>query len=255
MLSCSFFYCDGDDDDDDDGGGGGGGGGGASFKGKDNWVAKLSYAMRTCSPLSLMEVQVQFDKALRTSLEKIVTALGRGLGISSGGLPLSQSTWANILSRTCIVSHGSSFQYVVDAFNDICNVDIFSVTITASAPQMMKTLAQCYFGAIEKDLVSRYALSPGQVGIVSCIRGPHAHDFLLTIPIDGLGIIWCVIFLLTYVSKSGSWCVKSLPMGFLSRDGKDLRPADLLLFNWLQGKDACVDVTDISPFAGMGANS
>ncbi|GJU17912.1 hypothetical protein Tco_1145878 [Tanacetum coccineum] len=45
------------------------------------------------------------------------------------------------------------------------------------------------------------------------------------------------------------------PMGFLSDDGKDLRPANLLLFNWLQGKDACLDVTCISPFAGMGASS
>ncbi|GJW36511.1 hypothetical protein Tco_0059431 [Tanacetum coccineum] len=43
-------------------------------------VAKLSYALRTCSPLSLMEVQVQFDKALRTSLEKIVSTLGPGFG-------------------------------------------------------------------------------------------------------------------------------------------------------------------------------
>ncbi|GJY01341.1 hypothetical protein Tco_0359493 [Tanacetum coccineum] len=30
---------------------------------------------------------------------------------------------------------------------------------------------------------------------------------------------------------------------------------DLLLFNWLQGKDACLDVTGISPFAGMRATS
>ncbi|GKB22618.1 hypothetical protein Tco_0862019 [Tanacetum coccineum] len=44
-------------------------------------------------------------------------------------------------------------------------------------------------------------------------------------------------------------------MGFRSGDGKDLRLADLLLFNWLQGKDACLDVTGISPFAGMGAKS
>nr|GEW63246.1 CAAX amino terminal protease [Tanacetum cinerariifolium] len=27
---------------------------------------------------------------------------------------------------------------------------------------------------------------------------------------------------------------KEAPMGFLSHNGKDLRPADLLLFNWLQ---------------------
>ncbi|GJU65724.1 hypothetical protein Tco_1247559, partial [Tanacetum coccineum] len=48
---------------------------------------------------------------------------------------------------------------------------------------------------------------------------------------------------------------KEAQMGFLSKDGKDLRPADLLLLNWLQVKDACLDVTSISPFAGMGANS
>ncbi|GKA67146.1 hypothetical protein Tco_0766954, partial [Tanacetum coccineum] len=44
-------------------------------------------------------------------------------------------------------------------------------------------------------------------------------------------------------------------MGFLSENGRDLRPADLLLFNWIQGKYVCLDVTGISPFAGMGANS
>ncbi|GJR33976.1 hypothetical protein Tco_1209660 [Tanacetum coccineum] len=43
-------------------------------------VAKLSYALVTCSPLSLLEAQVEFDPALRASLEKIVTALGLGFG-------------------------------------------------------------------------------------------------------------------------------------------------------------------------------
>nr|GEZ60814.1 putative reverse transcriptase domain-containing protein [Tanacetum cinerariifolium] len=44
-------------------------------------------------------------------------------------------------------------------------------------------------------------------------------------------------------------------MDFLSEDENDLRPADLLLFNWLICKDACLDVTCISSFAGMGATS
>ncbi|GJS12865.1 hypothetical protein Tco_0407337 [Tanacetum coccineum] len=48
---------------------------------------------------------------------------------------------------------------------------------------------------------------------------------------------------------------KEAPMGFLYEDGRDLRPTDLLLFNWIQGKDVCLDVTGISPFAGIGANS
>nr|GEZ81743.1 hypothetical protein [Tanacetum cinerariifolium] len=42
------------------------------------------------------------------------------------------------------------------------------------------------------------------------------------------------------------------PMGFLLKDEKDLRPADLLLFNWIPSKDACLDVTGISPFDGIG---
>ncbi|GKF64537.1 hypothetical protein Tco_0187985 [Tanacetum coccineum] len=127
-----------------------------------------------------MEVQVQFDKALRTSLEKIVTASGPGFGdwqwrlatlpIHLGGLGIpsagdliryaflasrlhTSNLHANILSRTGIMSHGSYLQNALDAFNDICNVDILSVTTSASA--------------IEKDLISRYALSPRQVAILS----------------------------------------------------------------------------------------
>ena len=43
-------------------------------------VAKLSYALRTCSPLYLQETQVRFDRSLRTSLEKIITASASGFG-------------------------------------------------------------------------------------------------------------------------------------------------------------------------------
>ncbi|PWA45426.1 protein ALTERED XYLOGLUCAN 4 [Artemisia annua] len=66
-------------------------------------------------------------------------------------------------------------------------IDVLSITTDTSAPQMMKTLAKCYFGVIEKVLVSKYSLSPRQVAILNCIRALHAQDFLFTIPIDGLG--------------------------------------------------------------------
>ncbi|GJV44923.1 putative reverse transcriptase domain-containing protein [Tanacetum coccineum] len=56
-------------------------------------------------------------------------------------------------------------------------------------------------------------------------------------------------------SKAGIMVRKEAPMGFLSKDGNDLQPTDRLLLNWLQGKDAFLDVTCFSPFAGMGANS
>ena len=50
--------------------------------------------------------------------------------------------------------------------------------------------------------------------------------------------------------KAGILVRKEAPVGFSLETGKDLRPTDLLLFNWLHGKDACVDVTGGSPFAG-----
>ncbi|GKA35231.1 hypothetical protein Tco_0721722 [Tanacetum coccineum] len=82
-------------------------------------------------------------------------------------------------------------------------------------------------------------------------------------------------------SKVGIMVRKEAPMGFLSEDGKDLRPADLLLFNWLQagkevdigldggrdkplrpadmllyswdrGLDVCVDLTGSSPLTQTG---
>jgi hypothetical protein len=177
-------------------------------------VSKLSYALRTCSPLHLSEAQAQFDQMLRASLEKIVTASGPGFGdwqwrlatlpIKLGGLGIL-SAWGiiqyaflasrmqtndlqdKILTKTGIATHGPSFQHALDIFNDTCNTDFLTVTEGASAPQMMKTLAKCYFGVIEKDLISMYALSPRQVAILNSIRAPHAHDFLFAIPIDGLG--------------------------------------------------------------------
>ncbi|GJY21513.1 hypothetical protein Tco_0394079 [Tanacetum coccineum] len=261
------------------------------------------------------KAQVQFDQALRASLEKVVTASGPGFGdwqwrlatllIKLGGLGIlsardiiryaflasrlqTSALQDKILMKTGIDSHGYSFQHAFDAFNTTCNVDVLSVT---------------------GYLVSKYSLSPRQVAILSCIRAPHAQDFLFTTSIDGLGqrmnhrqfrSVLCyrlavpmfsegslcpscnahqmdqwgdhvvhyssemgVKFrhnlvrdiLVDICSKVGIMVRKEGPMGFLSEEGKNLRPADLLLFNWLQGKDACLDVTCISPFAGMGATA
>ena len=55
--------------------------------------------------------------------------------------------------------------------------------------------------------------------------------------------------------KAGISIRKEAPLGFSLEAGKDLRPADLLLFNWLQGKDACIDVTGGLSFAGIGVSS
>ena len=41
----------------------------------------------------------------------------------------------------------------------------------------------------------------------------------------------------------------------MSEARRDLRPTDLLLFNWLHGKDTCVDVTGGSSFVGTRVSS
>ncbi|XP_026383846.1 uncharacterized protein LOC113279369 [Papaver somniferum] len=44
-------------------------------------------------------------------------------------------------------------------------------------------------------------------------------------------------------------------LGFLFRDGGDARPADILVYNWEEGRDTCFDVTGVSPFVGGGVQS
>ena len=99
-------------------------------------VSKLSYALRTCSPLYLSEAHAQFDQTLRASLEKIVPTSGPGFGdwqwrlatlpIKLGGLGIlsagdiiqyaflasrmqTSGLQEKILAKTDVVSHGPSF--------------------------------------------------------------------------------------------------------------------------------------------------
>lgn len=44
-------------------------------------------------------------------------------------------------------------------------------------------------------------------------------------------------------------------MGFLSHDGGDAKPADILVYNWEEGRDTCFDVTGVSPFVGGGVQA
>ncbi|PWA81441.1 hypothetical protein CTI12_AA187660 [Artemisia annua] len=140
-------------------------------------VAKLSYALRTCSSLYLLEAQVQLDQTLRAFLEKIVVASWLEFGS---------------LCPSCNVHR-------MDQWGDHA--------------------VHC----------------SSEVGV-------NFRHNLVRILVD-------------ICSKVGIMVRKEAPMGFLLKGRKELQPADLLLFNWLEGKYACLDVTGISPFAGTGASS
>ncbi|GJR09741.1 RNA-directed DNA polymerase, eukaryota, reverse transcriptase zinc-binding domain protein [Tanacetum coccineum] len=181
-------------------------------------VAKLSYALRT------------WFGDWQWRLATLPIKLG-GLGILSAG-DISKYAFlasrlqtsalqAKILMKSGIDSEGSSFKHAFDAFNTTCNVD---------------------------------------VSILSCIRASHAHDFLFTIPIDGLGHRmkhhqFCSVLcyrLSVPMFFEGSlcpscnahqmdqWedhavhCSSEVGIMLIGWDLVDLRPANLLLFNWLQ---------------------
>ncbi|KAL5708954.1 RNA helicase [Ranunculus cassubicifolius] len=66
----------------------------------------------------------------------------------------------------------------------------------------------------------------------------YRHDLVR----DGVGDI---------LHKAGIAMRKEVDLGLMSNDGKSrLKPADLLLYNWVGGKDTCIDITGSSPFVG-----
>lgn len=48
--------------------------------------------------------------------------------------------------------------------------------------------------------------------------------------------------------KAGVVARKEVSLGLVSNDNKELRPADIMVYNWEDGRDVCMDVTGVSPF-------
>ncbi|GKE12067.1 hypothetical protein Tco_1415618, partial [Tanacetum coccineum] len=56
--------------------------------------------------------------------------------------------------------------------------------------------------------------------------------------------------------RAGISAKKEAPVNFLTHpsDGRStLRPADILVFGWVRGKHACVDLTGVSPLIGLSS--
>ncbi|KAI3506918.1 hypothetical protein L1887_21559 [Cichorium endivia] len=54
-------------------------------------------------------------------------------------------------------------------------------------PKSQKTLASALFSKIVKSMEVDFDMTFTQKAVFECLRAPHAQDFLLAIPIDGLG--------------------------------------------------------------------
>ncbi|GJZ88958.1 putative reverse transcriptase domain-containing protein [Tanacetum coccineum] len=119
-----------------------------------------------------------------------------------------------------------------------------------------QTLANVLFSKMVKDMEVHFDMTMRQNAVFECLRAPHARDFLLAIPIDGLGQHMSPVEYRTILKRVGISSKKEAPVNFLTdpSDGRStLRPADVLVFGWVGGKHAYVDLTAVSPLVGLSS--
>ncbi|GJY92199.1 hypothetical protein Tco_0507981 [Tanacetum coccineum] len=182
----------------------------------------------------------------------------------------------------------------------ISSFDFSCFTNKDTAPsKAQQTLASALFSKMVKDMKVHFDMTVRQKAVFECLRASHAKDFLLSIPIYGLGQHMsqveyrttfkyrlmiplfsvdaicpvCRKACLNFFGKHAVHCKelpgfkyrhdivmdvlfdifrhaeisakKEAPMNFLTdpSDGRStLRPADVLVFGWVGGKHACVDL-------------
>nr|GEV97800.1 putative reverse transcriptase domain-containing protein [Tanacetum cinerariifolium] len=147
----------------------------------------------------------------------------------------------------------------------ISSFDVSGFTNKDTVPsKAQQTLANVFFSEMIKDMKVYFDMTMRQKAVFECLRAPHAQDFLLAILIDGLGqhispveyrtILKDVLF--DICKRAGISAKKEAPVNFLTNpsDGRStLRPADVLVFGWVGGKHACVDLTEVSPLVGLSS--
>ena len=207
---------------------------------------------------------------------------------------------------------GNVFDTVIASLHlSIPDFDLSNLAPTATVPfRLQHVLVKAYYNKISSGLEREFELSARQKAVIGCVQSEHAKDFLLAIPMEGLGQrmtpveyrailryrlmiplysdgelcpvckksrldafgdhaahckhypgfkyrhdhvrdILCDVFW-----RAGVQVKKEAPVNLLTdpKEGRStLRPADILVYNWSEGKHACVDVTGASPMVGLSA--
>ncbi|GJV55808.1 putative reverse transcriptase domain-containing protein [Tanacetum coccineum] len=165
---------------------------------------------RVAKTIGLLESSM----ALRSALERIVTASGPGFGdwqwriatlpFAFGGLGIysagdvlnyafiasrlqSATLQTKLLRDVGIVVPGSTFDDALCVFNNAMEIDFLSNPSEVAAPKLMKKMADIYFTRVTKDAESSYSLSPRQMALWQSQREDHTSDWLRVVPISGLG--------------------------------------------------------------------
>ncbi|GKB38032.1 hypothetical protein Tco_0882974 [Tanacetum coccineum] len=231
-------------------------------------VSKLYFAMRTCSPRVFESAQLSFDMALRSALERIVTASGPGFGdwqwrlatlpFAFGGLGVysagdvlnyafiasrlqSAALQTKLLRHVGIVTSGSTFD---DALEEHTSDWLRVVPISGLGQTMNGKTYRCvlcyhlgvplFSKVFTGDVYGEHAVScAGVIGI------KHQHNTVRDTLID-------------ICSPSGISAGKEVDIGLGGDGDKALHRADMLLYSWEGGLDVCVDLTGSSPLTQTG---
>ncbi|GKC77653.1 putative reverse transcriptase domain-containing protein [Tanacetum coccineum] len=155
-------------------------------------IAKLFFGLRTCQPVHMEEAALFFDKGLRWSIENIVVCGGPFFGdlqwrLSS--LPIRFGGLDHILRDSGICGMDDDYVFALACLRDtIPSFNFNGFTNKDTVPsKAQQTLANVLFSEMVKDMEVHFDMTMRQNAVFECLRGPHAHDFLLAIPIDRLG--------------------------------------------------------------------
>ncbi|MCI10010.1 hypothetical protein A2U01_0031101, partial [Trifolium medium] len=149
-------------------------------------IAKLFFGIRTCQPIYMKVAAVLFDKELRAAVEDIVVTGGPFFGdlqwriaslpIKFGGLGLYSAVEA--ASYAFVASRDQSWVLQDHILRDNRVYDMDSdFDIALDGLRAM----------IPTDMEVDFHMNTRQKAVFGCLKAAHAQDFLLAIPIDGLG--------------------------------------------------------------------
>nr|GFA14378.1 putative reverse transcriptase domain-containing protein [Tanacetum cinerariifolium] len=190
----------------------------------------------------------------------------------------------HILHNSGICDMDDDYNFALACLRDmIPSFDFSGFTNKDTVPsKAQQTLENVLFSEMVKDMKVHFNMTMRQKAVFECLRASHAQDFLLAISIDGLGqhmspvkyrtilkyrfmiplfsvdtiCLVCRKACLDSFGRAGISAKKEAHVNFLT-DPSDrrstLRPADVLIFGWVGGKHACVDLTGVSPLVGLSS--
>ncbi|GKA93475.1 putative reverse transcriptase domain-containing protein [Tanacetum coccineum] len=160
-------------------------------------IFKLFFGLRTCQPVHMEETALFFDKGLRGSINNIVVCGGpffrdlqwrlASLPIRFGGLGLYSAKLVSSYTFVALRAQSWVLQNHILRDSGICGMDDDYVSDLACLCDTIPSFDFSGFTNKDTDMEVHFDMTMRHKVVFECLRAPHAQDFLLAIPIDGLG--------------------------------------------------------------------